>query len=32
MNDEVIERLLNFERRLPVDQFGLMEFTRSLMR
>jgi GTPase SAR1 family protein len=27
-NDEVKERLLNFERRLPVDQFGPAEFTR----
>ncbi|KAF4207309.1 hypothetical protein CNMCM8927_003583 [Aspergillus lentulus] len=28
MNDEVKERLLNFERRLPVEQFGPAEFTR----
>lgn len=28
MNDEVKERLLNFERKLPVDQFGPTEFTR----
>lgn len=28
MDDEVKERLLNFERRLPVDQFGPTEFTR----
>ncbi|KAK9604807.1 hypothetical protein V6Z93_002758 [Aspergillus fumigatus] len=28
MNDEVKERLLNFERRLPVEQFGPTEFTR----
>jgi GTPase SAR1 family protein len=28
MNDEVKECLLNFERKLPVDQFSLMEFTQ----
>jgi hypothetical protein len=28
MNEEVTERLLSFERKLPVDQFGPTEFTR----
>jgi hypothetical protein len=28
INNKVKECLLNFERKLPVDQFSLMEFTQ----